>query len=358
MYTARIRRPANPDFCKAGLGSSVGQGVPARHLGPPARAVRSEDAEVHADQHLLPDPSRAVRLRQEQHAVGRARAARSSGVVGWLNSTMFDETGDEQKSQGWTPFILDTNGNGKRDEYTEPNQPVDPSQGPPHQRGVLRRRAEPGRRLGVGLLARLSGRHRPPRPASRTRRRPRSRKSTRSRRPGYGPRGMDIDIQGRGLDAALERPSGELRPPQVQGPQRADDRDGKHCPEGWTLYPLPGPQVRGRARARERRGELLHLGRPARHARPRQGHADRHRQRERVRCSRSRTARWSTSRARIRWASTPRGSTAASTTRTRGWKGRGIWTTAGNRTPFHVEGGKGNLPKVVKFQLRPDPLAH
>ncbi len=40
-----------------------------------------------------------------------------------------------------------------------------------------------------------------------------------------------------------------------------------------------------------------------------------------------------------------------------GWKGRGIWTTAGNRTPFHVEGGKGNLPKVVHFQMRPDPLA-
>jgi hypothetical protein len=40
-----------------------------------------------------------------------------------------------------------------------------------------------------------------------------------------------------------------------------------------------------------------------------------------------------------------------------GWKGRGIWASAGNRTPFHVEGGKGTTPKVVRFQLRPDPLA-
>src|SRR6266699_1943518 len=38
-----------------------------------------------------------------------------------------DETGDEQKSQGWTALVLDTNGNGKRDEYVEPNQPVDPA---------------------------------------------------------------------------------------------------------------------------------------------------------------------------------------------------------------------------------------
>jgi hypothetical protein len=40
-----------------------------------------------------------------------------------------------------------------------------------------------------------------------------------------------------------------------------------------------------------------------------------------------------------------------------GWKGRGLWTTNGNRTPFHMETGKGTTPKVVKFQVRPDPLA-
>ena len=40
---------------------------------------------------------------------------------------MFDATGDAQKSQGWTAFVLDTNGNGKRDDYVEPDQPVDPS---------------------------------------------------------------------------------------------------------------------------------------------------------------------------------------------------------------------------------------
>jgi hypothetical protein len=28
-----------------------------------------------------------------------------------------------------------------------------------------------------------------------------------------------------------------------------------------------------------------------------------------------------------------------------------------NRTPFHREGGKGTKPKVIRFQLRPDPLA-
>ena len=48
-------------------------------------------------------------------------------VVGWLNTKMFDETGDAAKAQGWTALVLDTNGNGKRDDYVEPDQPVDPT---------------------------------------------------------------------------------------------------------------------------------------------------------------------------------------------------------------------------------------
>jgi len=40
-----------------------------------------------------------------------------------------------------------------------------------------------------------------------------------------------------------------------------------------------------------------------------------------------------------------------------GWKGKAVWATYGTRTPFHIEGGKGTTSKVVKLQLRPDPLA-
>ena len=46
-------------------------------------------------------------------------------VVGWLDTKKFDETGDAAASQGWAPLVLDTNGNGKRDEWTEPDQPAD-----------------------------------------------------------------------------------------------------------------------------------------------------------------------------------------------------------------------------------------
>jgi len=41
-----------------------------------------------------------------------------------------------------------------------------------------------------------------------------------------------------------------------------------------------------------------------------------------------------------------------------GWKGRALWTTYVTRTMFHLETGKGTFPKVVRFQLRPNPLAN
>jgi hypothetical protein len=40
-----------------------------------------------------------------------------------------------------------------------------------------------------------------------------------------------------------------------------------------------------------------------------------------------------------------------------GWKGRGVWANYGTNTAFHLEGGKGRRGSLVKFQMRPDPLA-
>src|SRR5215469_3068161 len=48
-------------------------------------------------------------------------------VAGWLDTKVFDETGDAEKAQGWAPYVIDTNGNGKLDDYTEPGQPADPN---------------------------------------------------------------------------------------------------------------------------------------------------------------------------------------------------------------------------------------
>jgi hypothetical protein len=50
----------------------------------------------------------------------------SGGQVVGAEHEMFDETHDGAVS-GLDRAVLDTNGNGKRDAYVEPNQPPDPT---------------------------------------------------------------------------------------------------------------------------------------------------------------------------------------------------------------------------------------
>ena len=78
-----VRPPANPDFCKQGLGPSVGEAVPDRAVQPPSLDVRSEDRQVHADRHVLPDAPPGLRRGRQQHAVDqRAAAGRAASSAG------------------------------------------------------------------------------------------------------------------------------------------------------------------------------------------------------------------------------------------------------------------------------------
>src|SRR4051812_33468224 len=46
-------------------------------------------------------------------------------VAGWVNTRVLEQTGDAAKAEGWAPFLLDVNGNGRLDEVVEPNQPAE-----------------------------------------------------------------------------------------------------------------------------------------------------------------------------------------------------------------------------------------
>src|SRR5467141_2559570 len=166
-------------------------------------------------------------------------------VIGWLNRKMFEETGDELKSQGWSPFILDTNGNGKRDDYVEPDQPVDPAKDKRVIAGLYSVAVNPvdgtiwGTSLGFpgpGYVVRVNPGPDPTHTALAEIYEPPF--------PGYGPRGGDIDRNGvfwaslaSGHLASFDRRKCKV----LNGPTAT----GKHCPEGWTLYPFPGPQFKG-----------------------------------------------------------------------------------------------------------------
>jgi hypothetical protein len=110
-FTSRVGPPDNPDFCKKG----------SAH--PSAKLFPLEQANRHLSMY---DPKSGkftlIRTCFPTHHLQFAEDANQtlwtsaggpgSGVVGWLNRKMFEETGDAMKSQGWTALVLDTNGNG------------------------------------------------------------------------------------------------------------------------------------------------------------------------------------------------------------------------------------------------------
>ena len=168
-----------------------------------------------------------------------------AAVLGWINTKMLEETGDEMKSQGWTPFVLDTNGNGKRDEgYVEPNQPVDPAKDKRIRVGFYSIAPNPKDGSIWGTVTGF--------PGSVVRVNPGSNPSETALAeiyevpmPGYSPRGGDIDSQGVMWAALSSGHLGAFDRSKCKGPLNGPTATGNHCPEGWTLYPLPGPQLGG-----------------------------------------------------------------------------------------------------------------
>ena len=156
---------------------------------------------------------------------------------------MFDETGDEEKSQGWTALIIDTNGNGKRDAYVEPNEPVDPAKD--KRIGAAFYAVAPAPDGSVwGSVARIPRRRRPAHPGANP---PETALAEVYEPPfnnpkapvqGFSPRGGGRRPQRRVLGRARERTPGELRSPQVQGTaQRPDGHRASTVPRAGRSTP-------------------------------------------------------------------------------------------------------------------------
>ena len=182
-------------------------------------------------------------------------------------------------------MIVDVPGWGRRGEYVEADQPLDPAKQKRDHRRHVRRAAEPDGWLDLGPVD--GYRLLPHGPAGlpdplHPRRRPDQYRpdrdlpaAARQLQPARHRRGQ----QGRGLDHAGQRPPGELRPLEVQGAaDRAERRDRQAVRRGLDAAPLPRAAIRRRRPGRQRRPRLLRLGRPLQHAGPRQRRADRHHQ--------------------------------------------------------------------------------
>jgi hypothetical protein len=355
-FTARVRHPNNPDFCKKGSSHPSAKAFPlnnraGRHLSmyDPATGKWALISTCFATHHL-------IFAEDANHTIWTSASGGGAGAIGWLNRKLYDETGDEQRAQGWTPYILDTNGNGRRDAYTEPKQPLDPTKDRRVAINIYAVAVNPkdgsvwGTVLGFpfpGYIVRVAPGKDPTTTALTEVYEPPM--------PGYGPRGGDIDRNGiywvslaSGHLGRFDRSKCKV----LNGPKAT----GKHCPEGWTLYSLPGPQFKdvkdaGSAEASYYvwvdQFNTLGLGanvpivtgnlNDSYHA-----FVDGKFVILRVPYPMGFFAKWGEG--RIDDANG-------------GWKGRALWATNSTRTQFHNEGGKENRPKVVRFQMRPDPLA-
>ena len=286
-----------------------------------------------------------------------------TGVEGWFDTRIWDKTHDEKKAQGWSAFVLDYNGNGKRDAYTEPNQPADPTKDKRIDVSFYGDSPAPdgsvwGSVLGMpGAIVRfIPGSHPPETALAEYYEVPWN--NPKAPVQGFSPRGMDVDSKGvvwtvlsSGHYASFDR--GKCKGP-LNGPTAAT---GQHCPEGWTLYPYPGPNYKGAVENGSAestyynfvdRFDMLGAGKDVPLATGNLSEGllvlvD---------------GKFLTLRVPYPMGFYAKGLDGRIDNPNAGWKGKGIYTPISTRAPFHMEGGKGTTPKLVKFQMRPNPLAN
>lgn len=275
-------------------------------------------------------------------------------VAGWVNTKVLDETGDAQKAQGWAPWVLDSNGNGKLDDYVNPGQPADAAKDTRITAGsgpysVMPHPTDGSIWYAIGTFGGPPGflRFDPKTKLSEVYYIP---------KPGFGIRGGDI-----GKDGVLwgSGSSGHLMNfdrRKCKAPLNGPTATGNHCPEGWAFYKYPGPGFDGFPDTSAEASyytwvdhhNTLGLGDnvPISTANLSDGFVA------------LKDGKMVSLRIPYPIGFYAKGLDGRIDDPNAGWKGRGLWSTNGDRTPWLMETGKGSSPRAVHIQMRPDPLAH
>lgn len=354
--TSTVRPPDNPAMCKAGSSHPSARLFPVqragRHLAvyDPATKKLTHIGTCFSTHHLM----------FAEDANHTPWTSGGGSVVGWLDTKKFDETGDEEASQGWTALILDTNGNGKRDDSVEPNQPVDPTKDKRVTSGLYSVAPAPdgsiwGTSLGhPGALVRLTPGANPPHTTLTEVFEP----PMKDGKPvvGYSPRGGDVDRNGVYWTAMASGHLASFDRRKCKGALNGPQATGQHCPEGWSFHREPMPQFKGVTEDGSVEAsyytwvdqfDTCGLGR---NIPINTGNAA-----EALLVWKE--GRWIVVRVPYPMGFYTKWVEGRIDDPRAGWKGRGLWATISTRAPFHMEGGAGTTSKVYHFQMRPDPLA-
>ncbi len=353
-FAARVRNAKNPAYCQQGSDHPSAKLTPlaksSRHLSVlDPKTMKYSMAETCFGTHHL----------QFGYGKNSGMLYTSGGrsVFGWLDAKKFLKTGDAAASQGWSAMILDTNGNGKRDEgYVGIKGKVDPTRDKRINAGFYAVMPNPvdgsiwgtaGVFGGKGKVVRLDPGSNPP--------------ATMLAEvyniplPGFGPRGGDIDSKGVVWVSLGSGHIGSFDRSKCKGPLNGPKATGDHCPEGWSFYLYPGPGFKGLGKNSAESSyyswvdqhNTFGLGKdvPMSTGNLNDG------------LIALKDGKMITLRVPYPMGFYAKGFDGRIDDPKAGWKGRGLWTTSGDRTPWLMEGGKGSKPLVVHFQLRPNPLA-
>jgi hypothetical protein len=317
-------------------------------------------------------------------------------MFGWIDTKVYDQTKDEQKAVGWCGQVVDTNGDGK---ITRPWNVIGGGRGGDSVTYVGDTPAVPARGAGApaggragggragggaaafdpsrdtmvnfslysvipspvddsvwgvserypGYLVRLQRGANPPESCKA--------QVFRVPEPGFDPRGVDIDSNGvvwTALAASSHLASFDVRKcTDLTGPQKAD---GSQCREGWTLYQTTGPKLRGTDIPADFHYynwvDQHNIGGFGANTPIATGSNS-----DALLVLNPQTKEWVTLRVPYPLGFYSRGLDGRIDDPNGGWKGRALYANYGTHFVWHIEGGKGTRGKLVKFQIRPNPLA-
>ena len=365
--TSTIRRRDNPDWCKSGSDHPSAQYFPVARSG---RQISVFDPETQSFK-LIDSCYATHHLQFGEDAQDTLWFSGDANVVGWLDTKLYDQGGDERSSQGWCPTVIDTNGDGRITKpWNEPGEDADRNLDTrvrgfaygvipnPLDDSVWIARTAPF----PGRLVRLDRGTNPPETCIAEVYEPPSVENpsidAEVTMTGHAPRGVDIDrhgvvwtaLSGSGHMASFDRSKCRV----LSGPEAT----GQHCPEGWTLYPTPGPQMKNVTDAGSAdyhyynwvdQFDTLGLGENVPIA-PGSGS-------DSLLALLPETGEWVVLRVPYPLGFFARGLDGRIDDPNAGWKGRGLWANYGSNLNWHIEGGKGRKSSLIHFQIRPHPLA-
>ena len=319
-------------------------------------------------------------------------------VLGWLDIDVWDKTKDPAKTVGWCPMVLDTNSTnpskrpGPDDvtitpDRTQWNQPArqvvgatgDEAVGAAAQKAQIDPKKDTRVEGGLyGLDADVSDgsmwfAKTGPFPSQFVRFHPGNNPPetchTEMFEPplladgksymAFGFRGISADSKGvawgftgNGQLSRFERAKCKV----VAGPTVVN---GQHCPEGWSSYDSPGPKIQG---VKSGTGDFFYLGWVDVHdifGLGKDTVVSTGSNSDSLLAFDDKTKKFTILRVPYPLGFRTRGVDGRIDDPKTGWKGKSGWATYSNTAVWHQEGGEdGSGPLLVKFQVRPHPLAN